>query len=105
MPNHIPCVLTISGHSDTVAELVEFVKGPAALVGRSRCKGVTYARHAAMWAARLTVPEAALADIGAVLHRDHASVIHGCRKVEAHRQFLPEFKRDTDEFLAEVARG
>lgn len=45
MPNHIPCILTISGNGGTIADLIEFVKGPGAVFKESPVEAECRIRH------------------------------------------------------------
>lgn len=57
------------------------------LQGRRRTREIAWARHVAMYLGRRRIPRASLEQIGAFFGgRDHSTVIHAIRRVEATRR-------------------
>lgn len=83
----------------TGGAVVEFVAmrygvSPEALAGPRRANPLTRARQFAMYAMRLLCPHLSYPAIGRLLGgRDHTTILHGCRKVEALID-QGEFKED-----------
>lgn len=61
-----------------------------ALAGRSRAAGVVAARHAAMLVLRERW-QLSLVAIGALLGRDHTTVLHGLKAAQARRRHDPAY--------------
>lgn len=65
---------------------------PATLRTTLRSRRIAHARHAAAWALRRAT-DLTVVEIGALLHRDHSTVVYAVQAVEERRQ--------TDNDLAE----
>jgi len=53
----------------------------SAILSRQRSRRIAHPRHVAMFLVRKHT-DASFPDIGAIFHRDHTTVQHGCRKIE-----------------------
>ena len=90
----------MSTRIDTILRIVCSSTGVSKreLLAANRSQKIVNARHVAMWLLRrhtfLSLPA-----IGRILHRDHSSVLHGVRRVEA------ELRNDPEGELAQLARS
>lgn len=74
------------------------------LAGQSRSRDITYARHIAMYLLRHDAHQS-LAEIGKILgHRNHATVIAGCKRINADLNNYPPVKDDIIRLRAELNR-
>jgi chromosomal replication initiator protein len=71
---------------------------PDQIAGPTRARGITYARHIAMYLLHERA-SCSLSQIGQLLgHRDHTTVLSGCRRIEGERTTFPQ----TRAALAEI---
>ncbi len=75
------------------------------LISARRDKATTRPRQLAMWIAA-TLTTATMGEIGRRIgRRDHTTVIHGCRAVEARLAADPALKADADALIALLTRA
>lgn len=74
------------------------------LLSDRRPRRIVDARHVAMWLGR-TYLQLSFPDIGSALRRDHTSVMHGVRRVEADRSLITKGKDIAVTFLREKRHG
>jgi chromosomal replication initiation ATPase DnaA len=87
--------------SDILGQVAEvFAVDAQALAGRSRSAPVAAARHAAMWLLRERYALSSPA-IGALLGRDHTTVLHGLRAAETRRRHDAAYKARLDALAAQ----
>lgn len=89
----------------TIARIVTIVAAsfhvrPNEIVGPGRNRGFTWARHAAVWLARNSLP-ASTPQIGRALGgRDHTTILHALKRVEQRRAIDPVWRAQLDDLLA-----
>jgi hypothetical protein len=76
----------------------------ADLISRRRSLAVTRPRQTAMFLVR-TLTDRSLPAIGRVLHRDHGTVLHGCRKIAALRVEDPKLDAEIRELIGLLTQG
>lgn len=80
---------------DGVAEI--FGVAPHLLIGRGRRHPLVDYRHVAMWVVKQCFPTLSYPMVGRLFGgRDHSTIIHGVRNVEARREADAEFRALTD---------
>lgn len=71
--------------------------GPADIKGQGKTAKVVYARQLAIWLARAMIPSASLPVIGRALGgRDHTTILHAVRKIDAMAATDPNVVADQD---------
>lgn len=83
--------------NDPMTIICEYFKtSKSDLISSTRVREIADARHIAMYAFRKTSTMTATA-IGKIFKRDHATVIHACRKVENMKSYDAEFANKVKE--------
>ncbi len=69
---------------------------PEQLLERDKHAAVAWPRQVLHWLLR-TITGASLKDVGRMVERDHGTILHNCRAVEAHVAHYPAMRAEVDE--------
>lgn len=72
--------------SDILKEVSDRVGIPVkTLLGASRNRNIVFARHFAIWVVHNERPDLSLPTLGRIFNRDHTTILHALRKMEAQK--------------------
>lgn len=93
------------GKDEILKAVAEFYNvTPKDIMGPHRSKGLSLARHVAMYLCRLTIRHVSYPDVGRMFNRDHTSIMHAYNRIANKRASDAVFNEEVEHIMTQLPK-